>query len=274
MIRHRIGNEFLLIAQDDHARFAGQLAEHVGNERFAGLLPFRPTVDGIRLHDSGWPLHDDTPTIDATGLPTHVLHAPIVLTAQMWSASVDRAVAVHPWSGLLVSLHVLRLSTLPDSNKRRHDPRAVFELNKFQHRQIEIQEELRKKLGMRIDLPLFFGLAPPGRSEEEDLLRHAAAWMRALDGISLDACHDQPLFEKMDDVLPRPEGQPISLRLEHPAPLTIGVEPWPFDVVEIAANLPCRRVPAARFASGEDFARAFAAAKVEAVRVVVRAGGR
>ncbi len=274
MIRHRIGNEFLLIAQDDHARFSGQLAGRVGNDRFAELLPFRATVDGITLHDSGWPLHDVEPTIDEAGWPTDVLHSPIELAMRMWSASVERAATVHPWSGLLVSLHVLRLSTMPAESGRKLDAHAAFEVNKFQHRQIEVQEELRRKLGLRVDLPLTLGLAPPGRSEDEDLLRHAAAWMRALDSISLDACCDRPLFEKIEDVLPRPGGQPVSLRIEHPAPLTIAVEPWPFDVVEVAAILPGKRVSAAPFANEKQFQEAFAGAKAEAVRVAVVRGGR
>ena len=43
-----------------------------------------------------------------------------------------------------------------------------FEVNKFQHREVERQEQLRRQLGLRTDLPLTHGLAEPQASAEDD----------------------------------------------------------------------------------------------------------
>ena len=58
MIRHHLGDDFVLITQHDHAQLSGRLARHVGNSLFSAPTPFQETVDGIALHDCGWPLHD------------------------------------------------------------------------------------------------------------------------------------------------------------------------------------------------------------------------
>ena len=261
MIRHRIGNEFLLIAQNDHAVFSGALAAHLGNERFAPPSPFLPTVQGIALHDSGWPLHDEAPTLDERGLPLHVLNTPIDIAAMVFNASVDRAIAVHPWSGLLVSQHVLRLSSLP--HRGIGEAQVLFAINKFQHRQIEIQESLRAGLGMRTDLPLTLGLARPGIDEQEDEFLVAAGWMRAMDTISLQLCCDTPMFDSIDQIFSRPGSPAVTLRITMPEPFVLMVDPWPFDVGEIQTQMPYRRVSAEPFASVEAFREAYAAAAVE-----------
>jgi Protein of unknown function (DUF3891) len=273
MIRHRIGNEFLLIAQNDHAVFSGALAAHLGNQWFAPPSPFLPTVQGIALHDSGWPLHDDAPTLDEQGLPLHVLHTPIDIATTVFNASVDRAIAAHPWSGLLVSQHVLRLSSLPHRGNgedgKPADAHVVFAINKFQHRQIEIQESLRARLGMRTDLPLTLGLARPGTDEDEDEFLVAAGWMRAMDTISLQLCCDRQMFDSIDQIFPRPGSPPVTLSINMPEPSVLAVDPWPFDVGEIQTQMPCRRVSAEPFASLDAFREAYAAAAIE--NIVLRA---
>ena len=67
MIRRRAGNEFWLFTQHDHALLSGQLAAEFGNAAFAPPDPREPVLHGIWLHDSGWPLHDDAPTLTGNG---------------------------------------------------------------------------------------------------------------------------------------------------------------------------------------------------------------
>lgn len=272
MIRHRSGDDFLLFTQNDHALFAGTLAERVGNDRFAPPAPSEPTVQAIAMHDSGWPLHDDAPVLDRHGWPMHVLQTTLEIAVQVWSASVERSSAHHPWSGLLVSQHVLRLSALPHEGSGRDgrpaETRVIFELNKFQHRQIEIQEALRKSLGLRTDIPLRLGLAQPGTNADEDLLLVAAGWMRVLDSISLDICCDRPLFDAIDYIFPRAGVQPVRLTVGHPARFSLTLDPWPFDAREILSEIPFRRVPARAFTSLQEFRELYAAARIE--KTVVR----
>ena len=91
MIRHRLGDDFILITQHDHAQLSGRLAERVGNALFSAPTPFQETVDGIALHDCGWPLHDERPTLNPQGQPLHVLESPMSVAIPVWSESVRLA---------------------------------------------------------------------------------------------------------------------------------------------------------------------------------------
>jgi hypothetical protein len=276
MIRHRRGDEFLLFTQNDHALFSGMLAERIGNASFAPLSPLGPSVQGIALHDSGWLGIDDIPSLDGEGLPMHFLHTPAELSMSAWSASVDRAAVVHPWCGLLVSQHVLRLSALPHdaagAGGTPIDPHLVFAINKFQHRQIEIQEQLRSQLGLRNDLPLTLGLANAGADSDEDQLLTAACWLRATDSLSLDVLCDRALSDTIDYIFPRIGTAPVQLTIGRPAPFVLTVAPWPFDRDRIVAEIPFRRVPAGEFASLDEFRKIYATTLIEKQAVEIFAG--
>src|SRR5205823_9167662 len=137
MIRREMGSSFLLIAQDDHARLSGELARHYGNRFFAKAEPFEETIRAVALHDCGWPLHDDRPTLNKDGLPLDVFETPLDIAIYVWQAGVEAVANENVYTQLLVSLHVLGLSGFAAA--RQHDRREQFELNKFQHRQIEKQ---------------------------------------------------------------------------------------------------------------------------------------
>ena len=110
MIRRDEANEFLLISQIAHARLAATLAAAVGNDKFAAPLPRGPVLKAVELHDEGWPLHDQSPTINARGEPTDVFEMALETALAIWSASTERAAAADPYAGLMVSLHGLSLS--------------------------------------------------------------------------------------------------------------------------------------------------------------------
>jgi hypothetical protein len=272
MIRQRRGDEFLLVTQDDHAILSGQFAALIGNQRFAKPTPFHTVVDAVALHDAGWPLHDDEPTLNGRGEPLHVLETPVSVATRVWRESVVRAAARDPYAGLLVSLHVLNLSaivqrgdTMP--HDRPLDQTELFELNKFQHRQIEEQERLRKQLGLRTDLPLKLGLADPGYGQAEDLLRFNFGLLRAMDSLSLDICCGTPLFQSIPNIHPRPGTPAVTLNIGHPSPLTLTVDPWPFGVSKVEGDVPARRVTARPFESIEAFRDAYKNAPHESLRV-------
>jgi hypothetical protein len=269
MIRHRQGSDFLLITQDDHARLSGRFAARLGNERFAPPEPRDAALLGISLHDCGWPLHDDLPTLNRRGEPLHVLESPMSVATRVWTESARLAAEADAYAGLLVSLHVLNLSALAqrrdDSapHERAENRQEFFLLNRFQQQEIERQEELRRALGMRIDLPLRLGLARPGAGEAEDRLRFNFGLLRAMDAFSLDACCAEALFPKVAAVHPRPGEPQIDFTVGHPSPGVLVIDPWPFDVTAIEKTLPCRRVPAVTYETEEAFRDAYGAAPAE-----------
>lgn len=263
-----------MFTQDDHARLSGALAAHVGNESFSRPEPFDAVIAGITMHDNGWPLHDERPTINSQGLPLHVFETPVELSCRVWSESVRRAMQKDAYSGLLVSLHVMALSAIAqshyaDQGRRLEFARELFEINRFQQNQIEIQGMLRQKLGLRVDLPLKYGLARKGTSKEEDLLLFNYQLLKATDRISLCLlCEPQP-FNSIDNVYARPGSESIELHLECVREWTLQIKPWPFDVEQLEMQIRCRRIPAETYASDADYQSRYRAASVESISLRV-----
>jgi hypothetical protein len=275
MIRHHAGSDYLLITQNDHALLSGQLAREIGNDRFAAPDPFEPTVAGITLHDCGWPLHDDVPTLNKRHVPLHVFETPPLLAVRVWAASVDLACQQDPYAGLLVSLHVLRLSDIAvrnaaDPAQRARLPQELFALNKFQHREIERQAELRPRLGLRTDVPLHLGLAGAGAGEADDRLRFNAKLLQMMDMVSLALCCSELPFPKIDAVPVRPAGGLVTVQFSRQEDRTLVVDPWLFKPEEMTFEVPYRSVPAREYADDAEFRSAYAAANSGVLRVRCR----
>ncbi|WP_428937977.1 DUF3891 family protein [Fontivita pretiosa] len=281
MIRRQVGNEYWLITQDDHARLAGELARHLGNDRFSPPSS-QSAILGIAMHDSGWPLHDQAPSLNARGQPLDVFESPRELALKVWEESARRAAAQDDYAGLLVSLHSLALSIFaashpsasgPSSRWNLSDPRARFEINRFQHNMIELQESLRKRLGMRTDRPLTNGLADPSTTDpKEQRLTFDFRLLQAMDTISLGVCCTTPPFSQVQQMLPRPGATtPVTLQLRR-ADDVLAVDPWPFSGDEIRVRVPIRRLRAQRWDDESSFRRAYAAAPVEYFSSLIRRG--
>lgn len=271
MIRNSRGDHFLLISQHDHALLSGQLAERIGTPRFEAPDPRESSLLGIAMHDCGWPLHDESPTLNRQGLPADVLESTVELGTQVWRGSSAGAAERDPYAGLLVSLHVLTLSamiaqhlpSLPTPERRQE----LFLLNQFQQDEIERQEQLRKVLGLSTDRPLTLGLAEPGIDREEDRLRFNFAWLRAMDALSLDACSGRRVFDKSPAIHPAIGAPSVDLRLDHREKDLLAIDPWPFGVPRIELQIPAKRLPATPFTDVEAFRTAYREAAVEMVKL-------
>jgi hypothetical protein len=270
MIRRQMADQFWMITQQDHALLAGRLAEAWGNHRFARLDPDRQesVIRGIALHDCGWPAHDERPTLDEQGRPRDVFHTPHVITLPLWMESARRAAEADPYAGLLVSLHVLALSAssrLPaqPATERPFDPdraRERFELNRFQHAQIELQESLRQRLGLRTDLPLHFGLAESAADPREQKLVFDFRLLQAMDFLSLAICCTQPPGQETGPVYLHPGGMMRPLKLRRTTADRLGVNPWPFALARIESTIRYRAIPAGPYRNEQDFHGALAEA--------------
>ena len=111
-----------LVRQPDHARLAGQIAEHLA-------IPGAPAVDndivrGISLHDEGWsdfdsgrqPLQATAASysethvaLNAQGKPLSFLEIKAGDFLRAWRGSIECAESVAPIAGLIVSGHFRRI---------------------------------------------------------------------------------------------------------------------------------------------------------------------
>lgn len=273
MIRREMSDVDWLITQDDHAHLSGELLAHWGNGRFERVesagAAWASVVLAARMHDCGWPLHDERPTLNRQGRPLDVFETPWPIALRVWGASADRAEAADAYGGLLVSLHVLALAAELGRSDRtdRCDPAGVFAINKFHHREIERQEQLRRRLGMVASGPLKLGLAPQHASEAEDLLRLHVRAVQAADAISLGLCCAQPPAKTRE--VHRSSGSgAIALELARDAEGVLRVDPWPFDVSQLELAAAARRLPAQRWEE-RAFLAAFGAAPAETLAIRV-----
>jgi len=277
MIRKHAGDEFWLIAQHDHALLAAELAQQIGGRGYAAPSP--SAVKGIALHDCGWPVHDeDGPTLNRHGLPLDVFETPPQIGLRVWSEGARRAaLEADAYAALLVSLHTLSLSvyaTTPSPVPHEHfdtsDASVRFEVNKFQQQQIELQEELRKRLVMRVDEPRRFGLAEQSRDPRERQLIYDFRLLQAADKLSLSICCTRPPFEVLEPLPVEPGGanRPIEVRLA--GTFELALSPWPFREDRVAVSVPYRRVPERTYASEEAFRQTHRAAPLERMHFALR----
>ena len=226
MIRRTVGNDWLLTTQPAHAIFAGEVASRYGNADFDPPTRREPVLTAITLHDAGWSLHDDSPSLNKNGEPLHVFEMPLGEALKIWSASVDRATEQGGhYCGLLVSLHQLALSAMPHPGMGP-DPRRHFELNKFQQKQIERQETFRRQIGLRTDMRLSRGLAPFGTSKEEDELHRDFRLLTLMDRLSLQLCCGKMLFREIGDIVPRAGADPVTLTTGFVGENDLVIDPW------------------------------------------------
>lgn len=274
MIRRRDSDGFRLITQHDHAVVSGALARRIGNAQFAKPDPYEPTLLGISQHDCGWGLHDDQPTLSGAKLPLDVFETPRQIAHKVWIESARRAAAIDPYAGLLVSLHVLSLSsaTVTPKSTVRFDPqqmRQQFDLNKFQHQAIELLETLRAQLGLRIDKPLRLGLSEGWTDTQEEQLKLNFHLLQAMDTISLAICCTTPPVLMTGPVHPRVGASGIKLQLHRPTRDKLLVKPWPFDAPVVRVSIPYRLIEDRTYANESDLHNAIAAAGVELMGVEI-----
>lgn len=267
----------LLITQHHHSQLSGELAKRLGNALFAPPSPFGAVVHAIAEHDCGWVEEDRRPALNPHGQPAHVFEGDIFTSLAAWERSVDLTMTHDPYAGLLVSLHTMALATHAAAKQTEPEDelsrQRVFRVRRFVHRQIEIQEELRRRLEMRTDLPLRGGLAEQGRAAEEDLLRANFFLLEFLDQLSLDLCFGRLVFQRIEMLYPRPGESPISGRLGIAEDGSIKVTPWPFNSSRLELEVPARRLSSERYHDDESLQAACERAERCNVRVVLQPAG-
>jgi hypothetical protein len=149
------------------------------------------------------------------------------------------------------------------------DAQSKFAVTRFQHREIERQESLRSKLGLRTDRPTLHGAAKTSVQKPEDKLNFNFRMLQAMDLISLAACCTKPPANQTQDVYTSPGGEKLKLSLERRGN-DVHVGPWPFDITEVALQIPACRLPAKPLANEAAFRATLKTAPAEVLVVHVR----
>jgi hypothetical protein len=146
-----------------------------------------------------------------------------------------------------------------------------FAVSKFQQKEIERQEKLRQKLGLRSERLVGHAAPREVTQKKEDQLNFNLRMLQAMDLISLAACCTVPPTPRTQDVMPQPGAAPLKLDLKRQGNDVL-VDPWPFGVEEIELKIPACRVPAKKYASEEEFRDAFTSCSAEIITARVIPG--
>jgi hypothetical protein len=239
---------WLLLSNADVAELAETLAGRFGNDRFE---PGDACVVGaLQRLARGWREHETTLRLGTDGRP--IEREPIELCFSAWSAATrprsDGDVDDDAEALLLTSIVAMQLAA--DATESRPGREAAtagveqlrerFNHNKFYHAQIELQEGLRRQLGLATDRPLRLGLAETFDDPEEFALvvqaKLTLAMLRISELLSRgSAGATSPVFDPDSG-----DHVPITLR-----PLQSSrwlVVPWCFREAEVSLRLPCRAI--------------------------------
>ncbi len=267
MIRIAEDSGWILITHPDHARLAGQFAEHWGNDDFAPPEPRADILAAVYRHDDAWAARDAAPKLTREGRPS-AFSRELVGTYSAFEemdladylAVRGRAAALiaedNPYAALIVSMHTVDLLS------EQSDPSGLGEADRARLTQF-IADQRR----WQSELVLPEAHAAVGT-------RHRAfEFLQACDSLSLAVCVRYP--------------KPIPLRHRHPdrhgtlqplvcTPLggdAYRVAPYPFDRDELLLELPCRRVAGRTFADAGAFQAAWAAAPLTSLSVRIAREG-
>lgn len=248
MLIQRRGDELLVVRQTDHMAQVARMAEQWGNDDFPPPEHREETVRAAGLHDNGWRDWEDHPTVvPDTGRPRNLSEIEPEVHAAFYRAGVERAIAIDPYTGLLVSLHASvlyagvdgwDLATLTPPDRRDLGPVQ----REFIGGQSRLQRALREDLASS---PRY------GRSVEPDRLWPAYLRLRAWDRLSLYFVY-HGMGEWMLDHVPWVHGE-VPIALQQIGEREAVANPWPFIGDRAVFPVVVTRVPDRVYETGGEF---------------------
>ncbi|HVR29235.1 MAG TPA: DUF3891 family protein [Thermoanaerobaculia bacterium] len=226
------GPQLLLVTQNDHAHFSGELLSLWR----ADDLPENPRRDDIvfaaRQHDNGWREADAAPRVNpATGEPHGFLDLPAEHRIEVWRRGVRRYRDQRPYAALLIHEHALALHRAFGSGEEHAGLVAEVEASRA---------ELLEQTGA-----------------DEAMLLADYPLVRLTDLLSLVACRCFP-----------GEREHAGRRFWRDGDALV-IEPLPLAGAT-RFRIPCRRLERRSYAGDADLAGALAAARWEDLEVIVR----
>ncbi len=257
LIRH-IEDQLVIVRQTDHMAQVARIAERWGNRRFPAPEHREETLRAAGLHDAGWRIWEERPTLlPETGRPRNLGEVEPEVHAAFYSAGVEAAIAVDPYSGLLVSLHASVLyAGVEGWNPRTLAPPALPESQGLGRRFLAGQSALQRSLRDRLAQSTRFAGAV-----EPDRLWPAYLRLRAWDRLSLFFVLHNMVSREIDHI-PTIDGETtIAVRQidEHEAT----ADPWPFDRGHVHVPVVVTKLADKRYHDDEQFLATLLAAKPE-----------
>jgi len=167
-------NDIVMIEQDNHGRFAGEIAKHIQARHFPGGLLRDETIVAAYEHDRCWTGLDRTPIWnDREQAPFSFMDYPVLPKLAFYRIGIDEVEAMNGYAGLLCSLH---FTSFFIQNTPRDCMAFVLgekeRQRRLKERYTEVDEALLTKhlniLQFCDDLSLYVCLNEPGSSKADE----------------------------------------------------------------------------------------------------------
>jgi hypothetical protein len=273
MLRLETETGWWLVTHPDHARLAGAVAEHWGNDLFAAPEPRKHVLLGVNTHDDGWAMRDASPSVTKQGKPA-AFSVELVgkysafeeIDLQDYLNVRERAVAEiaakDAYAALLVSKHTYNLLTAR-ADRSTIAPEQLPLLDAFLQRQRELQAGL------------FAAIRSDAKFHEEDVtdekIEEHFRLLQATDNMSLLACVDYGADATLLHPLKLRDGGTAEVAVTPLGGRSFKLEPYPLRQDRVVIEFPARHVEGKTFASSEELGRAFHDAKVETLTLTLSA---
>jgi hypothetical protein len=273
MLRLETETGWWLVTHPDHARLAGAVAEHWGNDVFASPEPRGHVLLGVNVHDDGWASRDAKPSVTKQGKPA----AFSVELVGKYSAfeeidlrdylnvryrAVAEIAAKDAYAALLVSKHTYNLLTAR-ADRSTITAEQLPLLDAFLQRQRELQSEL------------FAAIRSDDSFHEEDVtdqkIEEHFRLLQAADNMSLLACVDYGALATLLHPLKLRNGGTAEVAVTPLGNRVFKLEPYPLREDRVVIEFPARHVVGKTFASSEELGDAFHAADVEMLPLTLSA---
>ncbi len=242
MIRRRSGDSYILITQREHAHLAAEIAPAVGG---AFAPPSNPEwlEMALRLHSIGMEPLDAAPPLSAAGRPANFDELPVITLLNAWSTSVEKALSAGAYPAMLVSLLCLQRTAAIAAGACTI--KENFEINRVQHRQVELQEQLRPQLGLRQDRNFRFGLpeSTDDLSEIELAFYYDYRLMLLCISLALEICARRKVKAQLAPTPAAPSAESITVACDLLNPARCVLFPFPLKS-PLELNFTGRRVSA------------------------------
>lgn len=167
-------NDIVLIEQDIHGRFAGEIAKHIQARHFPGGLLREETILAAYEHDRCWTGLDHTPIWnDRERAPFSFMNYPVLPKLAFYRTGIDEIEAMNGYAGLLCSMHFTSFFI-------HNTPRDCIA---FVHGEQERQRRLKEQY----------------RETNEDLLTRHLNMLQFCDDLSLYVCLNEPGCSKEEE---------------------------------------------------------------------------
>ena len=241
MIRRPAGSQrWILIAQGEHARVAGELAAVWQRDPPLGDVAARELLAAVYHHDDGWTDWDRAPAVDPErGVPLAFTEMPLGESLAIWRQSIRAATAYGHLAAYIVAGHFSALLERFGSWRRGPESQRAM-----------AEQFLEEQRAFMADRQAAWQQAHPGLPADA-ILGRALAWLQFFDSLSLWLCTAE---RKEGETMNVPAGPAVTLIPV--APAAIAIDPWPLAGGEKTVEVAGRSVEAAHYRDREHLAAA------------------